>query len=107
LEIDNMNPSHTPGPWFADKLQDRNAYNIFPAGATHALLQVSGPAHDGAHPYAQAAAANAALIATAPELLAALRAMLARHDDRDALGDLWPAEARAARAAIARATGQA
>ncbi len=49
----------------------------------------------------------APLIEAAPELLAALRAMLARHNDRDALGDLWPAEARAARAAIARATGQA
>jgi len=48
----------------------------------------------------------APLIEAAPDLLAALRAMLARHDDRDALGDLWPAEARAARAAIARATGQ-
>lgn len=37
------------------------------------------------------------------ELLAALRAMLARHDDRDALSDLWPIEAAQARAAIAAA----
>lgn len=38
------------------------------------------------------------------ELLAALQAMLAKHDDRDAPSDLWPAEAAQARAAIAKAT---
>lgn len=100
--------THTPGPWFTDKLQDRNAYNIFPAGATHALLQVSGPAHDGAHPYAQAAAANARLIAAAPELLAALRRIVNSHGARAALLREGYADAvDEARAAIARATGQA
>lgn len=39
------------------------------------------------------------------DLLAALRAMLAKHDDRDAPSDLWPAEAAQARAAIAKAGG--
>lgn len=36
-------------------------------------------------------------------LLNALKAMLAKHDDRDALSDLWPAEAAQARHAIAMA----
>lgn len=47
-----------------------------------------------------------ALIAAAPELLAALEAMLAKHDDREAGTDLWPKEAPAARAAIAKAKGE-
>lgn len=61
-----MEAKHTPGPWYADKIEDRAAYNIFPHGATYALLQVAGPFHDGAHPYGIAAEANARLIAAAP-----------------------------------------
>lgn len=75
--------THTPGPWFADKLQDRNAYNIFPAGASHALLTVAAPAFDGAHPYGQAAEANARLIAAAPALLAALQNLVKAEHDRN------------------------
>ena len=94
--------NHTPGPWYADKVQDRAAFNIFPAGAALALLQVAGPVHDGAHQYAINAEANARLIAAAPELLAALQAIVERVNgksyrmgtDVDAL----------ARAAIAKAT---
>src|SRR3546814_8840962 len=33
------------------------------------------------------------LIAAAPKLLKALKAMLATHDDRDGLSDLWPKDA--------------
>lgn len=52
--------------------------------------------------------AQAALDAAAvPELLEALLAILAKHDDRDGQSDLWPKEAKAARAAIANATGSA
>jgi len=98
--------SHTPGPWFADKLQDRNAYNIFPAGATHALLQVGGPAHDGAHPYAQAAAANARLIAAAPELIAALQRII-RAADRMPIDSPLDGLIDNARDIVARAIGQA
>jgi hypothetical protein len=96
---------HTAGPWFADKLEDRAAFNIFPAGATHALLTVAGPAHDGAHPYAQAAEANARLIAAAPDLLEAL---LHAVDWLNAAGiaETMPVQQQA-RAAIAKATGSA
>src|SRR3546814_10931967 len=47
------------------------------------------------------------LIAAAPKLLKALKAMLAKHDDRDGLSDLWPKEAALTRAAIAEAEGRA
>jgi hypothetical protein len=40
-----------------------------------------------------------------PALLAALRAMLTKHDDRDGASDLWPREAAMAREAIATAGG--
>src|SRR3546814_12716359 len=46
------------------------------------------------------------LIAAAPKLLKALKAMLAKHDDRDGLSDLWPKEAALTRAAIAEAEGR-
>lgn len=53
---------------------------------------------------------RARLIAAAPELLAALRLMLREHDAlqmaKGETGDRWPAATKA-RAAIARATGEA
>lgn len=93
--------NHTPGPWFADKLQDQNAYNIFPSGATHALVTVSASA--GAPlSHSVAVAANARLIASAPALLAALYE-IANYDpakwDAATLGNI-------ARAAISHATGE-
>lgn len=39
-------------------------------------------------------------------MLAALKALMAKHDDRDGLSDLWPVEAAKARAAIAAAEGR-
>jgi hypothetical protein len=49
---------------------------------------------------------NARLVAAAPALLAALREILAKHDDRDGASDLWPREAAMAREAIAAAIGE-
>ena len=103
-----MSAAHTPGPWYADKLQDRGAFNIFPAGATLALLQVAGPAHYGAHPYALAAEANARLIAAAPELLAAAQkaeSLIPHLDDMDS-SHTTASVVAALRAAIAKATGE-
>lgn len=90
---------HTPGPWYADKIADRNAFNIFPHGATLALVQVAPPAHDGAHPYGLAVEANARLIAAAPDLLQDLRAAACYID---ALGG----DSRSYRQTIAKAEGQ-
>ena len=51
--------------------------------------------------------ANARLIAAAPELLEALRLMLARHIDVDGTDGRWETEAKdAAYAAIRKATGE-
>lgn len=114
---------HTAGPWYADKLDDRNAFNIFPSGATLALLQVSGPVHDGAHPYAIAATANAALIAAAPELLDELQkahrllqlalkhmggerqSLFAAESEREGLGTEGATRHHERAAVLAKATG--
>ena len=100
-----MQAKHTPGPWYADKIEDRNAYNVFPHGATSALLTVAGPVHDGAHAYALAAEANARLIAAAPELLEALRGLLSNCCE--ILGEKRTAEMENAHAVIAKALGAA
>lgn len=42
----------------------------------------------------------------AMQLVEALSALLAKHDDRDGLSDLWPKEAAQARAALALAKAQ-
>jgi hypothetical protein len=107
--------ARTPGPWFADKLQDRNAFNVFPAGATLALLQVAGPIHDGAHPYALATEANARLIAAAPELLEALRDLVLNVNEAMRTGGWVPTPLQQsfwdsmveAQHAIAKAEGKA
>lgn len=77
---------HTPGPWYADKLQDRNAYNIFQYGGTSALLTIGGIGSD--------VEANARLIAAAPDMLNALK-LIVESGDRAAV--------EIARAAIAKA----
>ena len=90
-----MTTAHTPGPWAAI------GTDVKTPGPRSRILCWTG------QPEVQMgeARANAQLIAAAPDLLAALRAMLAKHDDRDAPSDLWPAEAAQARAAIAKAGG--
>lgn len=92
-----MTDTHTPGPWTIDGVDYIDI--ISPAGRI-AMLD-----SDAGLPGAQEMA-NARLIASAPALLEALRAMLAKHDQgREHLSDLWPAEAAAARAALALAQG--
>lgn len=68
-----------------------------PLQALRALAGESEP--DAAEVLVRAADAGDAM-------LQALRALMAKHDDRDGLSDLWPVEAHAARAAIARAEGR-
>lgn len=85
---------HTPGPWFATPdsyaVYERDGYGY--RGDTMCALPGGDPA---------IRAANARLIAAAPELLAALQAVLPY------LGGtvIFAPEQAAARAAIAKATG--
>lgn len=88
--------NHTPGEWTVSK---NLAGDTVVAGTNH---------HDndgyiicqtfGRHKYG-----NAALIAAAPELLAALQAIM---DDPDAVDHILHLDAVAADAAIAKATGE-
>lgn len=94
-----MSP-HTPGPWYVTALRDT-------------LLMVSGK-HDiaeiwmGEPRQRETAPANAALISAAPELLQALRALVAEFDKFSRYGSSLASDANEARnaavAAIARAT---
>jgi hypothetical protein len=95
-----MTTTHTPGPWIADKLLDRNAYNIFASGHCTALLTLEPGKYDGASPLCRNVAADARLIAAAPDLLAALKTVA----DYWAGGDVPPEIDALMRAAIARAT---
>ena len=80
---------HTPGPWETSVLADGSQWEVCLPDAGDAIAGiVDGPdAQD-----------NALLMAAAPDLLAALRAML-DDDNHDGAKDQ-------ARAAIARATGK-
>jgi hypothetical protein len=88
--------AHTPGPWHAVKnslnhgIYDADGNNV--AGVKGSSIAL----HDRRH------AADAALIAAAPDLLAALRAVDAHYSGSL---DHQPAYVRLARAAIAKATG--
>jgi hypothetical protein len=107
---------HTSGPWRVDE-----SYGIpsiiahaYPKGATCVAIVYSAngdnlqllsrvpPAPD------DATIANARLIAAAPDLLAALKAMVASYDGlRDAVsGEVVRAKLAAADAALAKAEGQ-
>ena len=105
---------HTPGPWYADKIQDRAAFNIFTPGQCTALLTLEPGKYDGADPRVGSVEANARLIAAAPDLLEALRALLAvapYHAPGAAHGVMGAEERhasaiKAARAAIAKAEGK-
>lgn len=92
-----MQTNHTPGPW---TLGDENDPLVFSPVAGAYVAQVL--AYDGGSLRSNYAA-DAALIAAAPELLAALREIV-DHFQRTGdptLGDMAPR----ARAAIAKATG--
>jgi hypothetical protein len=89
-----MTAAHTPGPWAVDP-QDDALIVTGPYRQHIARVATRGMGH--------AVSPNARLVAASPRLLAALRAMLAKHDDRDGMSDMWPREAAMAREAIAAA----
>ncbi len=113
-----MNTQHTPGPWAVDLDRD------FTLGGDYCQVEALTP--DGMvsrdicecpldtddHPDGpewNEDAANARLIAAAPEMFAALEGILADDDSSVSLADQrarWTARMDAGRAALAKASGQ-
>ena len=106
-----METKHTPGPWRATRDQDSRGNHCWRIDAPSvSLLAVLTYQNAGAR---AEGIADAHLIAAAPDLLAALEAVLAHEGERDIspIGtELDSAELEraknAARAAIARAKGK-
>jgi hypothetical protein len=96
-----MTAQHTPGPWTADKLQDRDTFNIFANGFVSAMCQVSRMENSTRSTSGNETAANARLIAAAPELLEFAKEWL----DRQGTDENYMV--MKARAAIAKAKGAA
>ena len=109
-----MERTHTPGPWFAD--QDGRIWRRHPselyqngggvAGDKPIALVQKGWYEENEQGFP--VEANARLIAAAPDLLEALESIVSDHDF---CGDEWGSRRDAwietARAAIAKATGEA
>lgn len=101
-----MSGKHTPGPWTTDKADHDAPYQDIKikAGKHHTVCTVwidDAPVHD----FNSLQEANARLIAAAPDLLEALRKVVALWDHHaSAHGDgiIYPLH-EAARAAIAKA----
>ena len=97
--------THTPGPWaFSDSDLTPGRFSVYHNGP----LAYVGDTGDGI----ANARANARLIAAAPELLAALQALVQAERERNecpgfASAGNFVRATEAARAAIARATGAA
>ena len=88
-----MNTQHTPGPW-----RVTTAKVMAENGRAICLIE-NRKLHEGF----QESSANACIIAAAPDLLAALRLCERALEERDAEAEEHAA--KAARAAIAKATG--
>jgi hypothetical protein len=95
---------HTPGPWRAEESAHQQEFShwigttslkVMPRQSTIAAVLNAG---------SEESAANARLIAAAPELLAGCRALLAIYDEH--LGGSGLQGVRDARAAIAKAEGR-
>jgi len=103
-----MTTKHTPGPWFirvqdTGFLIDSPKTQEQPHGRVATVAQYS---YEWAGPMRAEALANARLIVAAPDLLSALEAMSAEFDSGDVNDGEW-AVIQKARAAIAKATGEA
>lgn len=101
-------PQTTEAEWFlvisSDKREDGYIREVRPTedGRHLAVARVA----DAGRGYSEKLAIGR-LIANAPEVLAALKALLAKHDsDHEGLSDLWPKEAAQARDAIAKVEGR-
>lgn len=87
--------THTPGPWF----YSRNGNPIYITGNWDKVAGTYADVAEIAQQEQSEAQANARLIAAAPDMLAALKAIL---DETGGMGGPFTA----ARAAIAKATGE-
>lgn len=90
---------HTPGPWLFSPVNDCAVAIVEDDGTS--IFDVTVNLHTTGH---SALAANAALVAAAPDLLAALQWALSQIED--SLDPDHQAALESARAAIARATGR-
>lgn len=97
--------AHTPGPW-------ETVEHTLPGGTYYVVVQPWADRHDECHPIIcqHVSERDARLIAAAPALLAALRAMLKKHPPSDPycncfqFGSPCSPECQS-RAALAQATG--
>jgi hypothetical protein len=104
-----MAASHTPGPWTLEDPLGPELLSIVVGDEPHqwqfiAQVSAAGNREEGDVPKAQAKA-NAHLIAAAPEMLAALKAIAALMNDGGRLPENGPTH-RTALAAIAKAEGR-
>lgn len=98
-------PAHTPGPWRLKRDANREEYSVnVPPKDPGAVgyLQIASLNFGFDEPFESQQHANARLIAAAPDLLAALKAMMSYYDTPSAPWALLDP----ARAAIARAEGR-
>jgi hypothetical protein len=95
-------PNHSPGPWAIDV--DISGW-MFSDPDEVIVAKIDNPDwyDDGAMPNNQTCEANARLIAAAPDLLAALQAVIRHYGTTNFMQDAEPFNT--ARAAIAKATG--
>jgi hypothetical protein len=101
---DNMS-KHTPGPW---KVAQTGGFELAVYGRSknQPICIFTTPDGDYIPQELKNGKANAHLIAAAPDLLAALKALSAGlHDELDSNPRVKASEVRAARAAIAKAEG--
>lgn len=96
---------HTPGPWHCDGISEYTGEMLVRAENGDTVTRVCCYGPQSETPFSQAA--NARLIAAAPELLAALQVMVRDYAAVHDIGDveMQPAIYQA-RAAIATATGE-
>lgn len=91
---------HTPGPWQIAKGESKAILAPSPSGKPDRYIQVI---YFNGENYSYQSDGDAALIAAAPEMLAALKACVEMYGDENPEDD-WTAMKKA-RAAISRASG--
>ncbi len=101
-----MNTKHTPGPWTIGRIGDGTEHTAPIEGAGTTVGYVEMHSFDDDETTTPEQAANARLIAAAPDLLEALRALLdaSPGPDKGYVSTPYFEARQSARAAIAKAT---